>query len=129
MYKNAFITGITGNQGSAVAKYLLKNYSVTGLKRNANSEKAKQWKAQGVTFTVTVAGTPILQGRCPHRRARMLRLVTKKVENNLRKNEVNLPNHIHLLWQVDYTFSGGILTQAVFGGDTGHGGNTNVSDY
>ena len=97
MYKNAFITGITGSQGSAVAKYLLKNYSVTGLKRNANSEKAKQWKAQGVTFTATVAGTPILKGRCSHRRARMLRLVTKKVENNLRKNEVNLPNHINLM--------------------------------
>lgn len=48
--KNIFITGITGNQGSAVAKYLLeRNYSVTGLTRNANSEKAKQWKAQGIT--------------------------------------------------------------------------------
>lgn len=49
--KNIFITGITGNQGSAVAKYLLeKNYSVKGLTRNANSEKAKQWKAKGVTI-------------------------------------------------------------------------------
>jgi len=38
------------------------------------------------------------------------------VENNLRKNEVNSPNHVHLMWQVDYTFSGGILTQAMFGG-------------
>ncbi len=48
--KHIFITGITGNQGSAVAKYLLeRNFSVTGLTRNANSEKAKQWKAQGVT--------------------------------------------------------------------------------
>ena len=48
--KNIFITGITGNQGSAVAKYLLKlNNSVIGLTRNANSEKAKHWKAQGVT--------------------------------------------------------------------------------
>ena len=26
------------------------------------------------------------------------------------------------MWQGDYTFSGGILTQAVFGGDTGHRG-------
>jgi len=26
------------------------------------------------------------------------------------------------MWQVDYTFSGGILTQAMFGGDTDHGG-------
>ena len=33
-----------------------------------------------------------------------------------------LPNHVHLMWQVDYTFSGGILTQAMFGGDTDHGG-------
>lgn len=49
--KNVFITGITGNQGGAVAKYLLeRNYSVTGLTRNANSEKAKQWKTQGVTI-------------------------------------------------------------------------------
>ena len=47
--------------------------------------------------------------------------VIKKVENNLTKNEVNLPNHINLMWQVDYTFSGGILRQAVFGGDTNHG--------
>ncbi len=48
--KHIFITGITGNQGSAVAKYQLKkNNLVTGLTRNANSEKAKQWKTQGVT--------------------------------------------------------------------------------
>lgn len=48
--KNIFITGITGNQGSAVAKHLLEqNNSVIGLTRNANSEKAKQWKEQGVT--------------------------------------------------------------------------------
>ncbi len=31
---------------------------------------------------------------------------------------MNLPNHTHLMWQVDYTFSGGILTHAVFGEDT-----------
>ncbi len=48
--KNIFITGITGNQGSAVAKHLLEqNNSVIGLTRNANSEKAKQWKERGVT--------------------------------------------------------------------------------
>ena len=51
--KNIFITGITGitgNQGGAVAKHLLElNNSVFGLTRNANSEKAKQWKAQGIT--------------------------------------------------------------------------------
>lgn len=49
--RNIFITGITGNQGSAVAKHQLEqNNSVIGLTRNANSEKAKQWKAQGVTI-------------------------------------------------------------------------------
>lgn len=48
--KQIFITGITGNQGGAVAKHQLEqNNSVVGLTRNANSEKAKQWKAQGVT--------------------------------------------------------------------------------
>ncbi len=48
--KHVFVTGITGNQGSAVAKSLLEgNNSVTGLTHNANSEKAKQWKAQGIT--------------------------------------------------------------------------------
>lgn len=49
--KNIFITGITGNQGSAVAKHQLElNNSVFGLTRNASSEKAKQWKAHGVTI-------------------------------------------------------------------------------
>lgn len=47
--KNIFITGITGNQGSAVAKHQLEqNNSIYGLTRNANSEKAKQWKAKGI---------------------------------------------------------------------------------
>ena len=47
--KNIFITGITGNQGSAVAKYQLKrNNSIYGLTRNANSERAKQWESQGI---------------------------------------------------------------------------------
>lgn len=49
--KSIFITGITGNQGSAVAKHLLEqNISVIGLTRNANSEKAKNWKEQGVNI-------------------------------------------------------------------------------
>ncbi|MBT8375632.1 MAG: NmrA family NAD(P)-binding protein, partial [Winogradskyella sp.] len=49
--KTAFITGITGNQGSAVARHLLKNnYSVIGLTRNANSDKAQQLKADGITL-------------------------------------------------------------------------------
>jgi hypothetical protein len=56
-----------------------------------------------------------------------IKVATKKVENNLRKNEVNLPNHIHLIWQVDYKFSGGIITQAVFDGHTGHGGKNEVN--
>jgi len=49
--KTIFITGITGNQGSALAKHALaKNYSVIGLTRNANSEKSKQLQAKGVTL-------------------------------------------------------------------------------
>ena len=49
--KNIFITGITGNQGGAVAKHQLEqNNTVFGLTRNANSEKAKEWKSQGVTL-------------------------------------------------------------------------------
>lgn len=49
--KTIFITGITGNQGSAVAKHLFaQNNNIIGLTRNANSEKAKQLKAQGITI-------------------------------------------------------------------------------
>ena len=49
--KTFFITGITGNQGSAVTKHLLEqNNAVIGLTRNANSEKAKQWKEKGVVI-------------------------------------------------------------------------------
>jgi len=49
--KTIFITGITGNQGSAVAKHLLNtDHTVIGLTRNTNSEKAKQWKAKGVAL-------------------------------------------------------------------------------
>lgn len=47
--KHIFVTGITGNQGSAVTKHLLENgYKVIGLTRNASSEKAQQLKSQGV---------------------------------------------------------------------------------
>jgi len=67
------------------------------------------------SFTA-LTGTPKLQDRCPHRPARMVRLQLKKWKITCVKNEVNSPNHVHLMWQVDYTFSGGILTQAVFGG-------------
>jgi len=49
--KYIFITGITGNQGGAVAKHLLEqNNSVIGLTRNTNSEKANEWKKKGVTI-------------------------------------------------------------------------------
>lgn len=47
--KKVFVTGITGNQGSAAAHHLLNNgYSVTGLTRNTNSDKAQQLKAEGI---------------------------------------------------------------------------------
>ena len=47
--KQIFVTGITGNQGSAVARHLIDSgHKVTGLTRNANSEKAEHWKNQGV---------------------------------------------------------------------------------
>jgi len=49
--KHIFVTGITGNQGGAVARHLLDNgHEVIGLTRNANSEKALQLKSQGVTI-------------------------------------------------------------------------------
>ncbi|WP_242118316.1 NmrA/HSCARG family protein [Aestuariivivens sediminicola] len=49
--KHIFVTGITGNQGSAVAKHLLDNgHEVVGLTRDANSEKAQQLKSQGVNI-------------------------------------------------------------------------------
>jgi uncharacterized protein YbjT (DUF2867 family) len=44
-----FITGITGNQGGAVAQQLKeKGYQIIGLTRNAQSEKAKLLQEQGV---------------------------------------------------------------------------------
>lgn len=47
--KTVFITGITGNQGSAAAKHILgKGHAVIGLTRNKNSENAKLWKTKGV---------------------------------------------------------------------------------
>lgn len=49
--KYNFVTGITGNQGGAVAKHLLEqSASVIGLTRNANSAKANEWKQKGVTI-------------------------------------------------------------------------------
>lgn len=49
--RTIFITGITGNQGSALAKYLLdQNFSVIGLTRDAKTDKAKQWKDKGATI-------------------------------------------------------------------------------
>lgn len=47
--KQIFVTGVTGNQGSAVTGYLLnQGYEIIGLTRNANSEKAQHLKKQGV---------------------------------------------------------------------------------
>ena len=49
--KYIFVTGITGNQGNAVARHLLdKGYEVIGLTRDANSKKVQQLKSQGVTI-------------------------------------------------------------------------------
>jgi uncharacterized protein YbjT (DUF2867 family) len=49
--KHIFVTGITGNQGSAVAAHLLAGgHMVTGLTRNAGSEKARQWKDRGAAI-------------------------------------------------------------------------------
>ena len=46
-----FVTGITGQQGGAVACHLLnKNVKVYGLTRNANSEKAKALVSNGVAI-------------------------------------------------------------------------------
>jgi len=43
------------------------------------------------------------------------KVVTKKVQHILRKNEENFSKHIQLMWRVCDIFSGGILAQAVFG--------------
>jgi len=49
--KQIFVTGITGNQGSAVARHLIDSgHKVTGLTRDANSEKAQHLKNQGVNI-------------------------------------------------------------------------------
>lgn len=49
VFKRVFITGITGNQGGALAKHLSDTgLEIFGLTRNAQSVKAKNLKAQGV---------------------------------------------------------------------------------
>lgn len=49
--KKIFVTGITGNQGFAVADHLLKRGdTVLGLTRNSNSDKANKLKGKGVTI-------------------------------------------------------------------------------
>lgn len=48
---HVFVTGITGNQGGAVARHLIAGgHKVSGLTRDANAEKAQQWKNQGVAI-------------------------------------------------------------------------------
>ena len=57
--KQVFVTGITGNQGSAVTRHLLASgHTVVGLTRDTNSEKAKHWKGQGVTLVKGVLEDP-----------------------------------------------------------------------
>ena len=49
--KTVVVTGITGNQGNAVARELLnKGYEVRGLTRNTGSEKASQLSALGASI-------------------------------------------------------------------------------
>ena len=49
--KKIFVTGITGNQGNAVADHMLEGGdTVLGLTRNSNSDKAKKLKDRGVTI-------------------------------------------------------------------------------
>ena len=49
--RTVFITGITGNQGGAVAKYqIAKGNSIIGLTRNTESQRARDLKEQGVTL-------------------------------------------------------------------------------
>ena len=49
--KTIFITGITGNQGNAVARHTMGgDYHIIGLTRNANSPGALQLKEEGITI-------------------------------------------------------------------------------
>jgi uncharacterized protein YbjT (DUF2867 family) len=103
--KTIFITGITGNQGSAVAKYALNaGHGVIGLTRNANSEKAKQWKAKGVTLVEGDLSDPeSYQAQLDKADAIFLVQVLQKKESEIKQGErfinaINPQNKPHLVY-------------------------------
>ncbi|MCP4976067.1 MAG: NmrA/HSCARG family protein [Maribacter sp.] len=104
-HKTIFITGITGNQGGAVAKYLLNDdHTVIGLTRNANSEKAKQWKAKGVTLVEGDLSAPeTFQDQLDKADAIFLVQVLQKKENEINQgkrfiNAIKPQNKPHLVY-------------------------------
>jgi uncharacterized protein YbjT (DUF2867 family) len=57
--RTVFITGITGNQGGAIAQQLLeKGYEIMGLTRNTQSEKAQTLQERGITLIKGDLTTP-----------------------------------------------------------------------
>ena len=57
--KNVFVTGITGQQGGAVANHLLEQgYNVIGLTRNASASKAESFKSRGAEIVQGDLNTP-----------------------------------------------------------------------
>ncbi len=104
-HKTIFITGITGNQGGAVAKYLLNDdHTVIGLTRNANSEKAKQLKAKGVTLVEGDLSAPeTFQDQLDKADAIFLVQVLQKKQNEINQgkrfiNAIKPQNKPHLVY-------------------------------